>query len=212
MSDSLPTAEAVDTHVAAFERELAAAASPNDAKAAPRSLPRTQEQHRRVVDAADWRRAARSEKEHRPARQRAEGRDRSALEDVRGGGAERRAGRRRRRDAARTPAAAWPPPPVDHRPRSDGRDLHAHGIRDRRRAGGRGRMALLRRAQHAGRASRARHAGHAVPRVADAADRRRRRVARPHDAAHAHLVDADPLHAGASAADPDRRARARLPA
>src|SRR5580765_2681072 len=32
MSDSLPNAEAVDTHVAAFERELAAAPSLNDAK------------------------------------------------------------------------------------------------------------------------------------------------------------------------------------
>ena len=33
MSDSLPTADAVATHIAAFERELAAAASINDAKA-----------------------------------------------------------------------------------------------------------------------------------------------------------------------------------
>jgi hypothetical protein len=32
MSDSLPNAEAVETHVAAFERELAAAASIADAK------------------------------------------------------------------------------------------------------------------------------------------------------------------------------------
>ena len=32
MSDQLPSQEAVDTHVAAFERELAAAASLNDAK------------------------------------------------------------------------------------------------------------------------------------------------------------------------------------
>ncbi len=86
-------------------------------------------------------------------------------------------------------------------------DLHAHGLRDRRRARDRGRVALLRRAEHAGRASRARHAGHAVPRDADPGRDRPRR--RPADAAaHAHLVDADPLHAGAPAADPHRRARA----
>ena len=41
-------------------------------------------------------------------------------------------------------------------------------------------------------------------------ERRRRRCA--DDAADAHLVDADPLHAGASAADPHRRARPRLSA
>ena len=32
MSDSLPSADAVETHVAEFERDLAAAASPTDAK------------------------------------------------------------------------------------------------------------------------------------------------------------------------------------
>ena len=42
------------------------------------------------------------------------------------------------------------------------------GFADRRRTGNRRRVALLRRAQHAGRASRARHAGHAVPRDAGA--------------------------------------------
>ena len=46
---------------------------------------------------------------------------------------------------------------------------------------------------------------------ADAADRRRPGVARSDDAADAHLVDADPLHAGAPAADPHRRAGPRLP-
>ena len=43
----------------------------------------------------------------------------------------------------------------------------------------------------------------------DAADRRRRATLRTH-AADAHLVDADPLHAGAPAADSHRRARAGL--
>ena len=43
----------------------------------------------------------------------------------------------------------------------------------------------------------------ATPIAGESAGRRR-----AHAAAHAHLVDADPLHAGAPAADPHRRARA----
>ena len=108
-------------------------------------------------------------REHRPLRQRAEAGDRGALD--------RRI--RRRPTAQARPAGAVDvtlpgrvPPlghrhPLTHRPRPDGRDLHAHGLRRRRRAGGRRRVALLRRAEHAGRASRARHAGHAVSRDAD---------------------------------------------
>ena len=57
MSDLPPSAESVETLVAAFERELAAAVVHRRRQVAPRPLPRTQEQHRRVLDAADWRRA-----------------------------------------------------------------------------------------------------------------------------------------------------------
>ena len=41
--------------------------------------------------------------------------------------------RPRRRDAARPDAAPRASPPVDAGPRADGRHLHAHGLRDRRR-------------------------------------------------------------------------------
>ena len=103
----------------------------------------------------------------RPPRQRAEAGDRGALGGVpgRGDGAGA-ARRRRRRHAARPRAAPRPPPSAHGRARPHGSDLHAHGLRHRRGPRGRGRVALLRRAEHAGRASRARHAGHAVPRVA----------------------------------------------
>ncbi len=88
---------------------------------------------------------------------------RGALDGVSGAGGT--AARARRgavgRHAAGPSAAARSPPSADARARSHGRHLHAHGIRDRRGAGDRRRVALLRRAEHAGRASRARHAGHA---------------------------------------------------
>ena len=80
-------------------------------------------------------------------------------------------------------------PPLGHRHPltiirdQTGRHLHAHGLRGRRRTGSRRRVALLRRAEHAGGTSRARHAGHAVSGVADAgrlADRRPRTLLRTH--------------------------------
>ena len=117
-----------------------------------------------------------AEEEHRPVRQRTEAGDRSAL------------------DGATASAAAatrgQPAPSTSRCPGRVPRLGHRHPltiVRERMEEiftrmgfaivegpGDRGRVALLRRAEHAGRASRARHAGHAVPRAADAADRRRR--------------------------------------
>ena len=213
MSDSLPNSDAVAAHVAAFERELRGRASAR--RRASRSA--TAISAARTASSPSWMQLIggaprRPEDEHRPLRQRAEAGDRGALDGVRGGA--RRTPRRPAPSTSRCPAAGRA---LGHRhPLTIVRDRMEEiftrmGFADRRRARGRGRVALLRRAEHAGRAPRARHAGHAVPRDAAAArssgDRRR-----PDAAAHAHLVDADPLHAGAPAADPHRRAGPRLPA
>ena len=168
-----------------FERELAAAKSARDAQSV-----RDRYLGRKNSVVAAWmqsigERARRPEEEHRPLRERAETGDRSALAgyDEAARDAARRAGGRRRH-AARPRAAARPSPSADHRPRPARRDLHAHGLHRRRRSGGRRRLALLRRAEHAGRTSRARHAGHAVSRDADpgrvGGDRRRRTLLRTH--------------------------------
>ena len=182
----------------------------------PRPLPRPQEQRRRVVDAeGSGDRAARPE-----------GASIGTLANELQAGESKRGSPKRRaieESAARSAAAGGIDvtlpgrvPPLGHRhpahdrPRPARRHLHAHGLRGRRRTGSRRRVALLRRAEHAGGASRARHAGHAVPRRRRMPATRRRTAA--HAAAHAHLVDADPLHAGAPAADSHRRAGPRLSA
>ena len=157
-----------------FDEQLRAATDGGQRPAAPRSLPRPQRQdrHRLLKDLAT---APADERRERGApRQRAQTLCRATA----------RRGRRvvtrplrapwrrgpHRRHAAGPRAAARPPPSAHDRPRPTRRDLHAHGVRGRRRSGSRRRVALLRCAEHAGGASRARHAGHAVPGVAAAGD------------------------------------------
>ena len=134
-----------------------------------RPFPRPQEQCRRCVDAAHRQCAGRPEEAHWQVRQRAKTAGRGALDHLRGrcrghGSSGGRGGC----DTAGACAAPGPPPSAHRGARPHGVDLHAHGVRHRRGARGRRRVALLRCAEHAGRASRARHAGHAVSRHAGA--------------------------------------------
>ena len=208
---TLPDAAAVLAQIAAFEAELAEPTSARDAQAVRDRYLGRKNSVVASLDADDRRRLRRPEARARPLRQRTEAGDRGSAGRAYQAAAATTRGPRGAVDVTLPGRDAGPrPSPSAHdRPRSSRGHLHAHGIRDRRRTGGRRRLALLRRAEHAGGASRARHAGHAVPRVAH----RRRLAGRPADAAaHAHLVDADPLHAGAPAADPHRRAGPRVPA
>ena len=147
-----------------FEADLARGDCPRATRAGrPRQVPRPQEQRRRRRGCSSIATAPPdAEAQHRPLRQRAEAGHRGALDErtPRLVGTARPAGAVDVTLPGRAPAR--PPPSAHRRARSDGSHLHAHGLRHRRGPGDRGRVALLRRAQHAGRAPGARHAGHAV--------------------------------------------------